>query len=69
MNRQEHLEWCKQRALEYVERGELTNAVASMCSDLGKHKETKCEPFLAFAGMAEVERGRDAVKHWIEGFN
>jgi len=27
--REEHLEWCKERALEYADRGELADAVAS----------------------------------------
>ena len=39
--RDEHLAWCKQRALEYADRGDTTNAVASMMSDLGKHPETE----------------------------
>ncbi len=38
--RQEHLKWCKQRALEYVDMGNLGQAWASMCSDLGEHPET-----------------------------
>ena len=41
MTRQEHLAWCKQRALEYVDNGDLTNAYASMASDLRKHPETE----------------------------
>lgn len=40
MTRAEHMAWAKQRALEYVERGELSSAIASMISDLGKHPET-----------------------------
>jgi hypothetical protein len=28
--RDEHLEWCKERAREYLDAGELSNAVASM---------------------------------------
>ena len=40
MTRAEHLAWCKQRALEYVEAGDLEEAMASMCSDLTKHPET-----------------------------
>ena len=31
--RDEHLEWCKERAREYLDAGELSNAVASMGSD------------------------------------
>jgi hypothetical protein len=41
MSREEHLAWCKERALEYVEIGELQNALASMGSDLDKHEATK----------------------------
>ncbi|KKM07723.1 hypothetical protein LCGC14_1731050 [marine sediment metagenome] len=44
MNRQEHLKWCKQRALEYVDRNELTQAYTSFISDLGKHDETCDHP-------------------------
>ena len=40
MTRQEHLEWCKQRALEYVDAGNIGDAWASMVSDLKKHEET-----------------------------
>ncbi len=38
--RREHLEWCKARAREYLERGDLDEAVASMVSDLSKHEKT-----------------------------
>ena len=41
MTRQEYLSWCKQRSLEYVDTGDLNQAVTSMLSDLGKHEETK----------------------------
>lgn len=38
--RAEHLDWCKSRALAYVDDGELTQAFASMVSDLRKHPGT-----------------------------
>jgi hypothetical protein len=38
--RKEHLAACKERALEYVERGELANALQSMWQDLRLHPET-----------------------------
>ena len=38
--RDEHLAWCKRRALEYVDTGDLTHAVASMASDLKTHLDT-----------------------------
>lgn len=41
MTRAEHLDWCKQRALEYVERGDCSDAFASMASDLNKHDGTR----------------------------
>jgi hypothetical protein len=40
MTRAEHLSWCKQRAIEYVDNGDLPQAFASMSSDLRKHPET-----------------------------
>lgn len=44
MTRAEHLDWCKQRALEYAERGELSDAFASLVSDLRKHDGTRRHP-------------------------
>ena len=40
MTRTEHIEWCKDRALEYTDVGEPTEAFASVMSDLRKHPET-----------------------------
>jgi hypothetical protein len=67
--REKHLEWCKQRALEYWQRNDLINAVVSMGSDLDKHPECRCNPFLLMAG-AMYARDHDSagVKRWIEGF-
>lgn len=39
--RAEHLAWCKQRALEYLDTGDLNNAFASFISDMNKHAETR----------------------------
>jgi hypothetical protein len=41
MTRAEHLEWCKKRALEYVDVGDLKHALMSFASDIRKHDETK----------------------------
>ena len=69
MTRDEHLSWAKQRAIEYVEAGELANAVASMGSDLEKHPETRFSPALVAVGMLYVTNGdRQALRRWIEGF-
>jgi len=74
MTRLEHLNWCKQRAREYVQRGDLRNAVASMMSDLGKHPETKeAGGALAMLGILAMQQAasgdREAVVRYIEGFN
>jgi Tfp pilus assembly protein PilF len=69
-DRAEHLAWCKQRALEYLDAGDLTNAVASMGSDLNKHPETRPAAALMQLGMMElINRDASGVRRWIEGFN
>jgi hypothetical protein len=72
MTRDEHLAWAKQRAHEYVERGQLLEAVTSMISDLRKHPEFD-KPIYGSLGlvgaMFEVPKGREAVRRWIDGFN
>jgi hypothetical protein len=71
--RDEHLEWCKQRAREYLDRGELADAVASMGSDMDKHPETKMADekigMLMYVAMIRITEG-DArgVREWVEGF-
>ena len=71
MNRAEHVAWCKARALEYVDRGDLAGAVASMVSDLTKHEGTDKPAYasLGMIGLMEVSIGPGAVRRWIEGFN
>lgn len=75
--RQDHLNWCKQRALEYLEPGQhfsLDDAMASMTSDLGKHDETRQHldvtiP-LMFSLRASGQLGTAAeMRKFIEGFN
>lgn len=69
MTRDEHLAWCKKRALEYLDRGDLLNAVTSMGSDLQKHPELRCNAFLLMAGALDAQNGDvPAVRRWIEGF-
>jgi hypothetical protein len=70
-SRTEHLDWCKQRALELLENGDLADAIASMANDLEKHPETKLSnPFLTLLAMQHVVNAdREAVRRWITGFN
>lgn len=67
MTRNEHLEWCKQRALAYVDQGDLNGAWTSMCSDLSKHPETKNHLAIAL-GMMMVLSGHLSTSHEMEKF-
>jgi hypothetical protein len=73
MTRDEHLERCKKRALEYIEAGDSRQAFTSMMSDLGKHPGLENHAgsrigvgFMMLPGWIDnpVE-----VKRWIVGFN
>ena len=72
MTREEHLEWCKKRALEYVDSGDLSQAYASMASDMKKHPDTARNPAvglgvqLMFGGQLNTA---DKMRKFIEGFN
>ena len=72
MTRTEHLEWCKQRALEYVDMGDTTNAWASMASDMSKHPETEKHSALEL-GMMMLMAGHlsssPKMRKFILGFN
>lgn len=71
MTREEHLDWCKQRAHEYLKQGDVSNAVASMMSDLNKHDELKAvAQSTAMIGMFAVTSGNiDEARRYIDGFN
>lgn len=70
--RAEHLQWCKDRALDYVERGELTQALASMTSDLQKHPETAghagSQLGLGLMMTGDLSTGQQ-MREYINGFN
>ena len=70
MTRDEHLAWAKGRAMEYLDRGKVADAIASMMSDLGKHEdfnsiEAKMAPLGLFYAM---NNDYDGAKRFIEGF-
>lgn len=71
MTRQEHLDWCKKRALEYLDRGDVVNAVTSMMSDMQKHPETKFGSGVlnALGLRAAASYNVDTARRYIEGFN
>ena len=72
LTRSEHLQLCKNRALEYCNSGDIQQAFASMVSDLGKHPETakhagiQLGVMLMFAGLLSIP---SEMRHFIEGFN
>jgi hypothetical protein len=71
MTRDERLEWCKARAREYLRRGDLVNAVASIISDMNQKYEglPPCPGELAMIGILNAANGdRRAVSTFIEGF-
>jgi len=71
-SRAEHMEWCKSRAMEYVNSGNLKEGFASMMSDLRKHPETEHHLGIEL-GMMQMMGGflsnYDKMKHFIMGFN
>ena len=72
MSRSEHMQWCKNRALEYVDSGDLINAWASMVSDLSKHEETQGHVGIELGMMQMMIGGlktQHEMRHFIEGFN
>ncbi len=72
MTRAEHLEWCKKRALEYVDTDDTSQAWASMASDMSKHPETANHSALEL-GMMLLMGGHlsspDKMRKFILGFN
>jgi hypothetical protein len=75
--REEHLALCKTRAIAYIERGMLCDAMTSMLSDLTKHPETKRiadadtsagRALFSLALLYERNGDREAMRRWVEGF-
>jgi len=70
--RAKHLSWCKKRALEYVEKGDVINAYSSMISDLRKHPETNNHPAIELGVMLMMSgnlTSSDEMKNFIDGFS
>jgi len=70
--REEHLAFCKKRALEALEYQGPKEAAASFMSDMQKHPETS-EHFGLVTMLMELTQGfldePAAMKNYIEGFN
>ena len=68
--RAEHMQWCKDRANEYIKAGDGQQAMSSMISDLRKHPETADSMPMAIALM-NMTNAKDlsAVRKYVDGFN
>lgn len=71
MTRSEHMEWCKERALVYLEKDDPRGAITSMLSDLSKHEETaQVGKDMGMIAMFELANGtQHSIRRFIEGFN
>ena len=70
--RAQYLEWCKKRALAYVDQGYLQEALSSMIDDLRKHPKAADHPSIALAVGKMASGGLTTsgqVREFIEGFN
>lgn len=72
MTRDEHLKWSKTRALEYLDAGDIRNAITSMMSDLSKHEDFQGSTYdmLNVLGIRyAITNDQRGARSWIEGFN
>jgi len=71
-NRTEHLQWCKDRALDYVKQNDMKQAFASFQSDMTKHPETANHLALQMGTMlllgGQLSSARQ-MSDWITGCN
>lgn len=72
MNRTEHLKWSKDRAIQILNRGDITGAYASFSSDMSKHPELQNHialemgMMLMFSGNLSTHQ---QMEDFINGFN
>jgi hypothetical protein len=74
MTREEHLQWAKDRALEYADQGDAGLAMNSLIQDLGAHPETEASVSIVVELMAPLVitgnlRSPHEIRRFIEGFN
>ena len=74
ISRQDHLIWCKKRALEYVDIGDTRQAFNSFVSDIRKHPETESiVSTVSMLGLPLLMMGAldspQKMREHIEGYN
>lgn len=70
--RAEHLKWCKERANECLDNGNISEAFTSMASDLSKHPETEDHMGIELGMMLLLGNQLETeyqMKEYIDGFN
>lgn len=70
MTRQEHIVWCKERALELLDSGDTNGAMASMMSDMTKHDETigAMDAMKPIAMVTMMSGNVNEIRKFIDGF-
>jgi len=71
MNRAEHLQWCKDRALEHINNGDINQGITSMMSNIRKHPETDSEAYASLCMMMLMGNQlstKQAAVDFINGF-
>jgi hypothetical protein len=71
MNREDHLAWCKKRALEYLDNGEIADAMASMGNDLMQHPELEgtAQRLMLLGVVYAMNQDSQGARRFIEGFH
>ncbi len=72
MNRTEHINWCKERSMEYISNNDISNAYASFVSDMNKHQETSNHSALDMGMMLMLSGNlntKQEMQKFIEDFN
>lgn len=65
--REEHLKWCKERAIRYLDEDDVETAIKSFLSDMSKHEETKEHPMLFSLVMMPLKQCE--AYYMIKDFN
>jgi hypothetical protein len=69
--REEHLEWCKERARKYLDAGKPREAIASMGCDLSHDVEYfgNIDPVIMRLGLLYAQNNDlEGARRWVEGF-
>ena len=73
MTREEHLKWCKERAIAEIDYSkDPKQGIISIMSDLRKHPETNKEALISLCGMMLLSdriKTRQQAIDFINGFN